>query len=139
VFKPFFIITAAVLLSACKPVVKSSQVIAPNMPVPKCIASQSHCEISNEAASYSVKFSQLEISDNIITEQPFVIELTPLANKIKRANISKVSGYLEGKDMFMGKVPVFFEQDTTGNRYLAQTLLANCSEDQMIWRLWIKV
>jgi hypothetical protein len=54
-------------------------------------------------------------------------------------SITKATAYLEGRDMFMGKVPVFFEPTGDGKIYLAESLLANCSEEQMVWRLWITV
>ena len=54
-------------------------------------------------------------------------------------SIIKATAYLEGRDMFMGKVPVFFETMGKKNIYVAESLLANCSEEQMVWRLWITV
>lgn len=126
-------------ISGCKPVSeKSSENIASAL-VAQCIDSQSQCEINTEFANFNVKFSQHKLLDKVKTELPFFIELTPTSQQSPIQSITKVSAYLEGRDMFMGKVPVFFEPTDKDNVYLAQSLLANCSEEQMVWRLWITV
>lgn len=142
------------------------------MPIePRCITSQSQCEVGNDKVRFTVEFYQHQLIDNIKTELPVYIQLTQLpsdnaiteeattevgvnaestnaestniegvntkSNKAKIANISKVSAYLEGRDMFMGKVPVFFDKKDDSTIYLAEGLLASCTEDQMVWRLWI--
>jgi len=127
------------LISACNPVVENSVLSNISELVPQCIESQSQCEISTDLTAFSVKFSQHQLSDKVKTELPFIIELSQLAKQNKQQNISKVSAYLEGKDMFMGKVPIFFEQTDKNTVYLAQSLLASCSEEQMVWRLWVTV
>ena len=113
------------LISACKPVSEQS--------------TESQCEISTELGNFSVKFSQHQLSDKVITELPFFIELTQISQQKTMPSITKASAYLEGRDMFMGKVPVFFETMSKENVFVAQSLLANCSEEQMVWRLWITV
>ncbi len=127
------------LTSACKPVGEQSSASIASALVAQCIDSQSQCEINTELANVSVKFSQHQLSDKIKTELPFFIELTLIFQQSPLQGITKVSAYLEGKDMFMGKVPMFFEPTDKDNVYLAQSLLANCSEEQMVWRLWITV
>ncbi|WP_232771217.1 hypothetical protein [Colwellia sp. 75C3] len=119
--------------------------------VSQCIESQSRCEVSTELGIFSIKFSQNQLSDKVKTELPFVIELSQLAQittpnksnqtttKSTKQSITNVSAYLEGKDMFMGKVPLFFEQGANEGTYIAQSLLASCSEDQMVWRLWVTI
>jgi len=139
VFKPLFLMTISLLISACKPVDEQDKLLAQQVSLPQCIESQSKCKITTELADFSIKFSQLQLSDKIKTELPFVIELSQLPSKTVQSSITKVSAYLEGRDMFMGKVPVFFEKVKESNRYLASTLLANCTEEQMVWRLWITV
>jgi len=145
VIKPLSLIVTSLLISACKPVSEQGSAILQQMPSAQCIESQSQCEISTEASDFSIKFSQLQMIDNIKTDLPFVIELSQLVSKVtdlnvaKKMNITKVSAYLEGKDMFMGKVPVFFEKAESSNKFLAQSLLANCTEEQMVWRLWITI
>jgi hypothetical protein len=137
VFKLLFFITISLSVVACKPASEQGKSLAQQMPLAQCIGSQSQCKIITEVANFSVKFSQLHLSDKIKTELPFVIDLALL--DAEQANITKVSAHLEGKDMFMGKVPVFFEQDHESSNYVAQSLLANCTEEQMVWRLWVTV
>ena len=137
--KKFSVIGFLFLISACKPISEQDTVNSANALVPQCIVSQSQCEISTELGNFSVKFSQHQLSDKVKTELPFFLELTHLSQQKTKPNITKISAYLEGRDMFMGKVPVFFEQMNEENVHLAQSLLANCSEEQMIWRLWVTV
>jgi hypothetical protein len=142
------------LTSGCKPAAENSTVNINNPSVLQCIKSQSQCEISTDLGNFSLKFSQQQLSENVKTELPFLIELSLLSESSEhntlhgtgqstahsiQKSITKVSAYLEGKEMFMGKVPVFFEQGTNEPVYLAESLLASCSEEQMIWRLWITV
>jgi hypothetical protein len=127
------------LISACKPVSEQSTENSASALVSQCINSQSQCEISTELGNFSVKFSQHQLSDKVITELPFFIELTQISQQKTMPSITKASAYLEGRDMFMGKVPVFFETMSKENVFVAQSLLANCSEEQMVWRLWITV
>ena len=142
------------LLSACKPVNEQSSVSNKSDLVPQCIESQSICEVNTELGSFSIKLSQHQLSDKVKTELPFFIELSQVKQNSEyvtdhsnkqgtpqstEQSITNVSAYLEGKDMFMGKVPVFFEQGANEATYLAQSLLASCSEDQMVWRLWVTV
>ncbi len=127
------------LISACKPVSEQSATHSETALVAQCITSQSQCEINTEFGEFSVKFSQHQLSDKVKTELPFFIELTQTFQQNTMQSITNATAYLEGRDMFMGKVPVFFDQISEGNVYLAQSLLANCSEEQMVWRLWITV
>ena len=137
VLKQLTLVSFLLLSSACKPVSEESSVSIASALVAQCIDSQSQCEINTELADVSVKFSQHQLSGKVKTELPFFIELTPVSQKNTMQSMTKVSAYLEGKDMFMGKVPVFFEPTDKDNVYLAQSLLASCSEEQMVWRLWI--
>lgn len=145
------LVSFLLFISACKPVAEHNSLSNSPVLVPQCIESQSHCETSTELANFSIKFSQQALSNNVKTELPFTIELTHLRQKNNqhiselqskqktKQSITKVSAHLEGKDMFMGKVPVFFEQGASETIYRAQSLLASCSEELMIWRLWITV
>lgn len=144
--RPSSLFLCALFLSitACKPV-QEQKINNKAMPIePRCITSQSQCEVGNDKVRFTVEFSQYQyqdqLVDNIKTELPVFIQLTELpsgntANQV--ANITKVSAYLEGRDMFMGKVPVFFDKKDESTVYLAESLLASCTEEQMVWRLWI--
>ncbi len=139
VLKWLSLVGCLLLISACMPVSENSSANNASALVALCIESQSQCEINTEFAHFKVKFSQHQLSDKVKTELPFFIELTPISQQSPIQSITKVSAYLEGRDMFMGKVPVFFEPTDEGSVYLAESLLANCSEEQMVWRLWITV
>jgi hypothetical protein len=174
VSKQLSIIVFSFLLIACQP---DSPVAKPKQTLPntQCIASQSQCEVTTEKSQYSVRFWQENLLDTIKGETPFIIEILPLSlspikinepiapstGSIKNSTITKVSGYLEGRDMFMGKVPVFFTASTSPSpakaqaaieqateiatpslnnfTYQAETQLANCMAEQMVWRLWVTV
>jgi len=145
VLKQFPLIGLLLILSACKPIGEQNSTSNNSALVLQCIESQSRCEISTELGIFSIRFSQHQLSDTVKTELPFFIELSELiqintANKSNQSteqSITNVSAYLEGKDMFMGKVPLFFEQGANQGTYMAQSLLASCSEELMVWRLWI--
>jgi hypothetical protein len=139
VLKKLSVIGFLFLISACKPVSEQDSTKRANALVAQCIESQNQCEISTELGNFSIKFSQHQLSEKIKTELPFFIELTQLPQQETMQSITKATAYLEGRDMFMGKVPIFFEPESKKNTYLAESLLANCSEEQMVWRLWITV
>jgi len=139
VIKPISLIATLLVISACKPVSEQGSATVQQMPSAQCIESQSQCEIDTELADFSIKFSQAKLAANVKTELPFFIELSQQVSKVTKPKITQVSAYLEGRDMFMGKVPVFFEKAEGSHKFLAQSLLANCTEEQMVWRLWLTV
>lgn len=135
-----YLFILVILLTACKPV--QEQGVDNNLIATQCITSQSDCQIATKLGNVSVKFAQHQLTDKVKTELPFIMELTVLPEKeaeVKQPSITKVSAYLEGRDMFMGKVPVFFQASEGGSSYQAESLLANCTEEQMVWRLWVTV
>ena len=132
----FFIFT----ILACNPIQQASQTKskAPQIPF-TCLASQSSCEVSTELGIFTIEFSGQLDKGMIKTELPFQIKLS-LDGLNKNVQIQGVSSYLEGKTMFMGKIPVFFDMtDKSSAAIVAQTLLASCSEEIMTWRIWFTV
>lgn len=125
-----------IFISACKPAQKQDLIheeIAAH-----CIASQSECLFNTELGNFRIKFAQHQLADKIKTELPFTIELEVIPlNSEFQPKFTKISSYLEGKDMFMGKVPIFFKANEDKHVYKAESLLANCTEEQMVWRLWL--
>lgn len=100
----------------------------------QCISSQSFCDIVTEYGKFSIKFDR----GTILTELPFKIEIEHKGT----GKVEKVSAYMEGKEMFMGKVPVFFsstQKDTTVNQFVAESMLASCAEEFMTWRIHFSV
>ena len=153
------IIIFIVYLSACKPITEVSTVKhlterqetvkqeVQEINAMQCISSQSQCDVETELGHFAIKFSQQQLGDNIKAELPFTIELSELstmtelpvsASEQATAAISKVSAHIEGRDMFMGKVAVLFAQNNSGI-YSADSLLASCHAEFMVWRLWVTV
>ena len=125
---------------ACEPIQQAST--KGNIPKKTsftCLTSQSKCEINSKFGLFSIQFSGDALQERVKTELPFQIQLKfDTANQAY--NLKNISSYLEGKTMFMGKIPIFFEIDKKStNAMIAESLLASCSEKVMTWRLWIQV
>ncbi|MBL0711440.1 MAG: hypothetical protein JJV99_10570 [Colwellia sp.] len=120
---------------ACKPVGEKSLENVKHYPF-SCLSSQNSCNLDTEYGDFIISFSGLTEEGKLKTELPFDIQVEFKANKNSHQLVS-IQSYLEGKDMFMGKVPVFFQLNENKNRMQAQTLLANCSEEVMTWNLWL--
>lgn len=66
---------------------------------------------------------------NIKPESPFVVFFQPKQEtKIREA-------YIEGKTMYMGKIPLLFEK--AQNNYRAAAMVGSCTEPNMTWRIVI--
>ena len=138
----FIIILSSFLFSifSCKPPVvagsKKTQKI-----VPQCLPSQSQCLVETSIGSFNVTFSINADHNKVITEVPFhiIVKFKPLQSTT--THLKKVEGYLEGRDMFMGKIPAFFSESFIEEEkvHIAEILLGSCSEDIMTWRLWLTV
>lgn len=68
---------------------------------PKCITTQNTCVVKTDFGDFSLLFNL----DPVVTETPF--ELVLVANS--QYVINKVTAHMEGKNMFMGKIPLFFK------------------------------
>jgi hypothetical protein len=142
--KIYTLLTVIILiLIACTPTKKSTSLSVD----PQCLKSQSKCAVETKFGKVNVLFNK----DEILTEDPFTIYLI-LENKnlIKedlvkskepnvKYKISKIESYMEGNEMFMGKIPVIFSSAREDNVMIAESLLGSCSEKQMVWRLWLTV
>jgi hypothetical protein len=126
-------------LIACEPIIAtSSKENTQQQATFVCLTSQSQCEVNSNYGSFYLHFSQIaQEQGKIKTELPFQLKLTFDGLK-ETYQIQSISSYLEGKTMFMGKIPVFFHETDT-NTMIAESLLANCSEDVMTWQLWVQV
>jgi hypothetical protein len=136
-------------LAACIPA-KNNQT---TYTVPQCLKSQSQCVVQTKYGKVEVLFNR----DNVLTETPFNIYLKlDKLDKLEEKNVIKapsnkatdaklnykiaqIKSYMEGKEMFMGKIPVFFAPSAQDNILVAQTLLGSCAKEQMVWRLWFTV
>jgi hypothetical protein len=132
-----------VTLIACTPSKKS-----PSLPVePQCLKNQSKCAVETQFGKVNILFDK----DKVLTEDPFNIYLMlEETNSVKervvknkkpkvKYKIFKINSYMEGKEMFMGKIPIVFSPSRQKNVMVAKTLLGSCSEEKMVWRLWLTV
>jgi hypothetical protein len=135
--KTFVVIVFIFNLLACNPIQQASQNKSTPPQVPfTCLASQSRCEVSTDLGTFTIEFSAQVDMGKVKTELPFQIKLT-FDGVAENFQLKNVSSYLEGKSMFMGKIPVFFQMtEKTPDTTIAQTLLASCSDEVMTWRLW---
>ncbi|GAA6173707.1 hypothetical protein NBRC116592_33770 [Colwellia sp. KU-HH00111] len=134
------VLLCALLICACEPVEQAH--IKKNLDEPPsfiCLSSQNECELSFVYGDFTLHFSGQVDHGRIKTELPFSIALSFVPSEAS-VQIKRISSYLEGVDMFMGKIPIFFEQKkTVENHWIAHSLLASCSEEIMTWRLWVQV
>ena len=92
---------------------------------------QTNCQI-NKPCNYSDGISILLGSETVEPETPFTITLkAPLNQKIIKAK-------LEGVDMYMGTIPVFFTEQPKGI-WQAQVMVGACSLSLMQWRLMVEL
>lgn len=101
----------------------------------KCIDKQSTCQLNLAEGNVEILFDV----EKIIAEQAFNIVLDYQGEN----TISSIAGYLEGVDMFMGKIPLFIEPELATKTkkdkqtFQAEVLVGSCSAEQMRWRVWL--
>ena len=95
---------------------------------PQCIDSQSSCNMTLENYSVDLAFDQLKLK----AENPFTLHLLTKGSLPKNLTLS---GHIEGENMYMGKIPLFFEPTSQG--FSAKSMLGSCSEKKMRWRFYI--
>lgn len=117
----------------------------------QCLAQQSHCQFDLAGGQVQVLFDV----EKIVAEQ----SSNMVINIHGAESIKTISGYLEGTDMYMGKIPVFIEprfSNASGEKqakagknqplekiaplkqvFQAEVLVGSCSAQQMTWRLWL--
>ncbi len=140
----FTIILSTFLLLACKPAEKVRDIHLQ----PQCLPSQSQCVIATERGQFAVLFNL----SPLVTETEFKIYLQQLSEQGKvPAKLLSVSAHLEGKNMYMGKIPLFFEESVehivktphekntrkVNALFITDALLGSCSEKVMTWVLWL--
>jgi hypothetical protein len=125
---------------ACEPVQQASNKAKIQQPKSfVCLSTQNTCEINAKVGRFTIQFSGDIEQGRIKTEMPFQIQLI-LDAPNENFQLKNISSYLEGKEMFMGKIPVFFQSSNSkANVVVAEALLASCSEEMMTWRLWFQV
>ncbi|MDP5214066.1 hypothetical protein ORJ66_13515 [Pseudoalteromonas tunicata] len=89
------------------------------------------CQI-NKPCNYSDGISISLGSESVEPETPFTIILKAPKNQIVH------QAKLEGVDMYMGTIPVFFTEQSTGV-WQAQVMVGACSLSLMQWRLMVQL
>ena len=117
----------ALLIVACSPATPPQSIYV----TPQCINEQSQCLFDTSFGQLSVLFNVSKIT----TEQEFqmIVQGDGLAAD------TKVSAYLEGKDMYMGKIPLFFHYDLQQQYFVSDAILGSCSEEKMTWTMWLTI
>lgn len=100
---------------------------------PICAQFQSDCELIIDSTVLSVKFNKTDLKP----EQPFTLYVEPQVGS--DINIISITGYIEGLNMYMGKIPLFFNQLKNDNFFQSTSMFGSCSEDKMKWRVWLTV
>lgn len=134
-------IMACSLLVACQPIESKPEQNKLALEY-VCLKSQSQCEFKTEMGHFAITFAQAlpaslqgNAKQGIYGELPFSVQLN-VKQVDELIQVEQISAYMEGVDMFMGKVPLFFSE-SSARQYSADGLLANCSEETMVWRLWL--
>ena len=133
IFMRLFLIFFVILLSciACQPI-KKTEVNPNKLNSPECIVDQSNCVISTKVGDFSVMFNVKKVT----TEAPFKIFVSYQGVM----EIKVIDAYMEGINMFMGKIPLFFKNNMEKDSlFSAKTMVVACAEPDMKWRLWFTV
>jgi len=138
-FKTVIFILFIFNVLACEPITKTANKGSNQQAAPfTCLSSQSKCQINAEYGHFIIQFSGQAEQGRIKTELPFKIKVR-FVGKNENYQLKNVVSHLEGKSMYMGEIPVFFQTDKElKNVLIAETLLASCSEDVMAWLLWLQ-
>ncbi|WP_133309338.1 hypothetical protein [Parashewanella curva] len=91
-----------------------------------CSFLDNSCTKSTKGVNFTIKISPEEVP----SEQDLHFRLT--VDK----TVINVKARLEGRDMFMGIIPVVLSQ-TESNTYDSQFMLGSCASGYMVWRLFI--
>ena len=107
----------AIILVACSPQDTNTNIAGDITPrTTQCIAQQSQCQFDLAGGQVQVLFDV----EKIVAEQSFNMVLNYQGSEA----LKNISGYLEGVDMFMGKIPLFIEQQTS-NRLIDDSAKAD--------------
>lgn len=103
---------------------------------PEAVAPQNGtCQLHHSDCRFEIagRVGQISIFPRPVPiEEPLAITLQlPEGNRL-------LSGYIEGINMYMGKIPVIVEQ-AEGQTVRVVSFLGSCSEPQMQWRLVLQL
>lgn len=113
-------------LIGCNPAVENNEKLA----TPKCVDGISTCELMLDDGKLLIQSDQTKF----VSEQPFNL----FVQYIGAGKLIKLDSYLEGKSMYMGKIPLFFVETSTKN-WLAEAMVGSCSQQNMQWWLQLNI
>lgn len=96
-----------------------------------CTEFQSICEKKLAEGKLEILFNVAKIAP----ESEVTLKLNPTFDK----SIEKVIGFIEGKSMYMGKIPLLFSAPSSQEEVQATFMLGSCSDPKMIWQTRIEV
>jgi hypothetical protein len=118
----------SVLLFACSPDNQSNlSADVASAQVAHCIIGQSKCEFALTNAKAKVLFDV----EKIIAEQPFNM----IVKYQGQEKLKSITGYLEGVDMYMGKIPLFFDLQAithNGNETSAKSSIVSADKSSKL-------
>lgn len=121
-YRNFFFMLMLLTLSGCSDD-KAEKTINP-----VCINGQSACFVEVLGTQLHLKFNQ----QRLVAETPFMMRILPNDS----SKISEIKAYMEGDNMYMGKIPLLFNFNRAGY-YEAQGFVGSCGKTDMRWRIWL--
>ncbi|QDP01209.1 hypothetical protein [Thalassotalea sp. PS06] len=94
------------------------------------------CNFQVEPCSYEMDTTKALLTSSVEKIRPE--EAFQFSLQFPEAQNAEIkSAFIEGRDMYMGKIPVFFTSE--GDKYRSDVLLGACTEAQMVWRMTVNV
>jgi hypothetical protein len=93
------------------------------------------CDLSHSPCRATIADSSLTVSleeQPIRPEHDFQLQLSGVAS-----GVTPIKSWLEGQEMFMGRIPVLFSQQGEG-QWQANTQVGACTSHRMVWLLTIE-
>ncbi|WP_371379097.1 hypothetical protein [Thalassotalea aquiviva] len=94
------------------------------------------CAFEHQVCTQETLFGSAELTalpKRILSEQEIEFQLTLGSIELKDIK----SAWIEGRDMYMGKVPLFFKPNNT--HFIAKTMLGACTDPQMVWTMFVNI
>ncbi|TLU66328.1 hypothetical protein FE810_06460 [Thalassotalea litorea] len=94
------------------------------------------CDFRMEPCRYNAEWGSAILSSSVQTITPEdVFNLNLQFSDAKNTEIK--SAFLQGRDMYMGKIPLFF--NSKQSYFTTEVLIGACTESQMVWRMTVIV
>ena len=119
------------LLFGCEPTEKQEPTLAQKANENGFESDPTLCNFKEQSCNIDVGSQRISLSispGNAPSEQPLFVTLT------SSVALEDLSVRVEGRDMFMGVIPVILSQ-TAKNTYHGTLIYGSCSSNYMVWRL----